>query len=138
MTDHTPLPVSGYKPQSQETIDLVNEGKILEEQVMRYFDKLLIHTAILLAAVSWCLPGTVFPRPCASFFSFSSSFALLSHYAHRGRTRMTLGTADHVRLGISLQCTEPLSVCLVQGEPSPTPPALPHAMACVLRVPLPF
>lgn len=35
------LPVSGYKPtQSQEDIDLVNEGKQLEERVLRYIDKL--------------------------------------------------------------------------------------------------
>jgi len=40
MTDHKPLPVSGYKPQSQETIDLVNEGKALEERVLRYIEKL--------------------------------------------------------------------------------------------------
>jgi len=39
MSDHAPLPVSGYKPQSQETIDLVNEGKILEERVLRYLEK---------------------------------------------------------------------------------------------------
>lgn len=35
-----PLPVQGYRPQSQATIDLANEGKILEEQVLRYLDKL--------------------------------------------------------------------------------------------------
>ncbi len=38
---HKGLPVAGYKPeQSQEKINLVNEGKILEEQVLRYIDKL--------------------------------------------------------------------------------------------------
>lgn len=35
------LPVAGYKPTlSQENIDLVNEGKQLEERVLRYLDKL--------------------------------------------------------------------------------------------------
>ncbi len=40
MTDHKPIPVQGYKTQSQETIDLVNEGKELEERVMRYLERL--------------------------------------------------------------------------------------------------
>lgn len=39
MTDHKPLPVQGYTPQSQENVDLVNEGKILEERVLRWLDK---------------------------------------------------------------------------------------------------
>lgn len=35
------LPVAGYKPtQSQGRIDLVNEGKILEERALRYIDRL--------------------------------------------------------------------------------------------------
>lgn len=35
------LPVAGYAPtQSQQNIDLVNEGKLLEERVLRYIDKL--------------------------------------------------------------------------------------------------
>lgn len=34
-----PLPVQGYKPQSQATIDLVNEGKALEERVLQYMEK---------------------------------------------------------------------------------------------------
>lgn len=34
------LPVAGYKPtQSQDAIDLVNEGKILEERVLRWVDR---------------------------------------------------------------------------------------------------
>lgn len=40
MTEHKGLPVQGYKPQSQETVDLVNENKILEEQVLRRLDQL--------------------------------------------------------------------------------------------------
>lgn len=39
-TQHQPLPVQGYKPQSQATIDLVNENKALEEMVLRQLDKL--------------------------------------------------------------------------------------------------
>lgn len=34
------LPVSGYKPQSDENIALVNEAKELEERVLRFLDRL--------------------------------------------------------------------------------------------------
>jgi hypothetical protein len=37
--EHKALPVKGYTEQSQEKIDLVNEGKELEERVLRYFEK---------------------------------------------------------------------------------------------------
>lgn len=40
MTDHQPLPVKGYTAQPQDKIDLVNEGKALEERVLRYLDML--------------------------------------------------------------------------------------------------
>lgn len=41
MTEHQGLPVAGYKPtQPQDAIDLVNEGKRLEELVRRWFDKI--------------------------------------------------------------------------------------------------
>ena len=40
VTDKQPLSVKGYSPQSQETIDLVNEGKELEERYLRWLDKL--------------------------------------------------------------------------------------------------
>lgn len=41
MTDHKGLPVAGYaKTQSQERIDAVNEGKQLEERVLRYIERL--------------------------------------------------------------------------------------------------
>jgi hypothetical protein len=33
------LPVSGYRPQSQESIALVNENKRLEEMVLQQIDK---------------------------------------------------------------------------------------------------
>lgn len=39
-TVRQPLPVQGYKPQSQATIDLVNEGKEIEERVLRYLEKI--------------------------------------------------------------------------------------------------
>lgn len=38
--DYVPIPVSGYKPQSQETIDLVNLNKASEETVLRALDHL--------------------------------------------------------------------------------------------------
>ncbi len=33
------LPVEGYRPQNQDDIDLVNEGKQIEERILRYIDK---------------------------------------------------------------------------------------------------
>ena len=39
MTDHEPLPVAGYTAQSQSKVDLANEGKELEERVLRWIDK---------------------------------------------------------------------------------------------------
>ena len=38
--EHQPLPVAGYKPQSQSTIDLVNANKRIEEECLRIIDKL--------------------------------------------------------------------------------------------------
>lgn len=46
MTTHQSLPVQGYKPQSQVTVDLVNENKQLEERVLRRFDELATLTAV--------------------------------------------------------------------------------------------
>lgn len=43
MTDHKPLPVAGYTPQSRSNVDLVNEGKQLEERVLRYIEKVESH-----------------------------------------------------------------------------------------------
>jgi hypothetical protein len=40
MTEHQGLPVEGYKPQSTEKVDLVNENKRLEERVLRVLDDL--------------------------------------------------------------------------------------------------
>ena len=39
MTEHKPLPVADYKPQFQADIDLANEGKALEERVLRWLEK---------------------------------------------------------------------------------------------------
>lgn len=39
MTDSKPLPVKGYTPQPKEATDLANEGKELEERVLRYIEK---------------------------------------------------------------------------------------------------
>ena len=41
MTDHKPLPVAGYVPQSDSNIALANEGKELEERYLRWLDKLV-------------------------------------------------------------------------------------------------
>ena len=38
--DYVPIPVAGYKPQSQETIDLVNKNKNIEEETLRHLDHL--------------------------------------------------------------------------------------------------
>jgi hypothetical protein len=40
MTDHQGLPVQGYQPQSTAKVDLVNENKALEEQILRQLDRL--------------------------------------------------------------------------------------------------
>jgi len=41
MTDELqPLPVQGYKAQSQETVDLVNENKKIEEECLQILDYL--------------------------------------------------------------------------------------------------
>lgn len=40
LAKHDGLPVSGYKPQTQQAVDLVNENKYLEELVLRQIDKL--------------------------------------------------------------------------------------------------
>jgi hypothetical protein len=38
--NHNGLPVAGYRPQSTERVDLVNENKRAEEQVLRILDAL--------------------------------------------------------------------------------------------------
>jgi hypothetical protein len=40
--NHKPLPVHGYTAQTQESVALVNEGKQLEERVLRYLDKIQV------------------------------------------------------------------------------------------------
>ena len=42
MSEHTPLPVAGYTPQSQVKIDAVNQNKELEEHLLRRLDDLAI------------------------------------------------------------------------------------------------
>jgi hypothetical protein len=39
MTTHAPMPVAGYTAQSQANIDLANEGKQLEERMLRYIER---------------------------------------------------------------------------------------------------
>lgn len=43
MADHQPMPVAGYTVQSQSNVDLVNEGKELEERYLRWLDTLAAH-----------------------------------------------------------------------------------------------
>lgn len=40
MADHQALPVQGYKPQSQATVDTVNANKQAEERTLRILDAL--------------------------------------------------------------------------------------------------
>lgn len=40
MTDHKPLPVSGYTSQSDSRVEMVNDNKALEERVLRRLDDL--------------------------------------------------------------------------------------------------
>ncbi len=40
MTEHSGLPVSGYRPQSDDAVNLVNWNKQLEESVLRTLDGL--------------------------------------------------------------------------------------------------
>lgn len=40
MSEHTPLPVSGYTAQSEANVAAVNQNKRLEEQVLRQLDRL--------------------------------------------------------------------------------------------------
>lgn len=44
MTDHQPMPVKGYTPQSDDKVQLANEGKELEERYLRWLDKLGGHS----------------------------------------------------------------------------------------------
>lgn len=37
---HDPLPVAGYKPQDQLSVDLVNQNKIVEEHILQALDSL--------------------------------------------------------------------------------------------------
>jgi hypothetical protein len=40
VTEHKPIPVAGYKPQSQETIDRVNDNKRVEEALLQTMDEM--------------------------------------------------------------------------------------------------
>lgn len=45
MTEHSGLPVSGYKPQSDDKVAMVNVNKALEERVLRQLDAMRDSTA---------------------------------------------------------------------------------------------
>lgn len=44
MTDHQPMPVKGYTSQSDDKVQLANEGKELEERYLRWLDRLAGHS----------------------------------------------------------------------------------------------
>ena len=46
MTQHSGLPVAGYRPQQDEAIALVNANKRAEEEVLRILDGLALRTDI--------------------------------------------------------------------------------------------
>ena len=43
MNDQTPLPVLGYKEQSEEALRLVNRNKVIEEQLLRHIEAIGDH-----------------------------------------------------------------------------------------------
>lgn len=43
MADYQPIPVKGYIAQSPENVALANEGKELEERVLRWLEKVVEH-----------------------------------------------------------------------------------------------
>lgn len=44
--DHKPLPVEGYRPQSETNVELVNLNKKLEETLLRALDKFQTDSAV--------------------------------------------------------------------------------------------
>ena len=44
MTQHTGLPVHGYRPQTDDAVALVNQHKQLEEHLLRHLDRLAAAT----------------------------------------------------------------------------------------------
>ncbi len=56
MTDHAPLPVKGYTSQSEANTALANEGKELEERVLRYVEKVAEQAKLVWAGTDGHLP----------------------------------------------------------------------------------
>ena len=46
MTEHAGLPVAGYRPQSEENVQLVNKHKRVEEEILRHLDILKAEPSI--------------------------------------------------------------------------------------------
>lgn len=46
MADHEGLPVGGYRPQSDENVQLVNQNKRMEEDVLQVLDDLATMEAV--------------------------------------------------------------------------------------------
>lgn len=57
MTEHSGLPVSGYKPQSDDKVAFVNENKALEERVLRQLDAMKSNIAFDQRMVSIAYTG---------------------------------------------------------------------------------
>lgn len=57
MAEHSGLPVSGYKPQSDDKVQFVNENKALEERVLRQLDAMKGNTAFDQRMVSIAYTG---------------------------------------------------------------------------------
>jgi hypothetical protein len=53
MADHTGLPVSGYKPQSDDKVALVNANKADEERLLRKIDALTLNDDGVNADTRW-------------------------------------------------------------------------------------
>lgn len=52
-TTHAPLPVAGYKAQSQGAVDLVNQFKRIEEEVLRVLDGMKSKEGLVLYDQRW-------------------------------------------------------------------------------------
>ena len=57
MAEHTGLPVSGYVPQTDAKVSLVNENKALEERVLRQLDAMRANPACDQRMVSIAFTG---------------------------------------------------------------------------------
>jgi hypothetical protein len=69
---YAPMPVAGYTPQSASKIDLVNEGKALEERYLRWLEKVAAQTDV--AADPRCLALARTHIQCGAMLAARSIF----------------------------------------------------------------